>query len=120
MKRFLFLITVAILSVTVVFAAKPDFGSDGTTYEKDGQTLDFYNNGMVVYKAQGAPESRRGEWHVKDNGRVGGNYVTDVPITVEIYVGNRTVTMTGTLTYAVNKGTNVGQLRLNGERWRKW
>lgn len=75
---------------------------------------------MVVYKAEGMSESRRGEWTVNDKGKVGGNYVTSVPITVEIYVGNRTVTMTGTLSYAVNKGTNVGELKLNGEYWRKW
>lgn len=105
------------MSVSTAIAAKPDFGSDGTTYQYNGQTLDFYSNGTVVYHANGSPVSRCGDWTVKDRGHVGGNYVTAVPI--EVKIGDRTVTMNGTLNYSVNLGTNVGRLVLNGYNWSK-
>lgn len=95
-----------------------DFGSDGMTFYKNGQTLDLYNNGLVVYLAKGSPVSRRGDW--KKGGGRGiasrrtGRQTSDGGITVSVYVGDRTVTWTGNVNYSNGQITSI---TLDGETW---
>jgi len=74
---------------------------EGCTFESEnGETLDFYSGGKVIYKAKGVNISRRGDYTISGRN-----------ITVNIYVGNRTVTFKGTYISYNNK------LVLNGSNW---
>ena len=88
---------------------------DGVTfYSSDGETLDFYAD-KVIYHAEGMSISRRGDWECSYISGVGNtNYKW--AITVRIYVGNRTVTMTGYIESYQN-GRLKGNLILDGKKW---
>ncbi len=99
---------------------KPNFGN-GVTFQNSSETLDFYANGTVVYKSGNAP-SRRGDWTVDLRGQRKqiGNVTKDVPITVSIYISDRTITLKGYINYHVGWGNNIKSLKLNGKNWEKW
>ena len=92
----------------------------GLTFEsRDGETLDFYAD-KVVYHAKGANVSRRGDY------RIGG--ISNVAhavgqehryITIDIYVGERTVTLKGSFTYKTGNGEVIA-LTLYGQKWSRW
>ncbi|MDE6011348.1 MAG: hypothetical protein K2G91_01220 [Prevotella sp.] len=120
MKNY-FLTLVCLLLTTMAFSqTKPKFG-DGVTFQRNTETLDFYNDGSVIYKSGDAP-SRRGEWSVNLYGKKKqlGNVTENVPITVTIYVSDRKVELKGYINYHVGNGTPIKSLILNNETWRKW
>lgn len=92
----------------------------GLTFEsRNGETLDFYAD-KVIYRAKGANVSRRGDY------RIGGisNPVHAVGqenrhITIDIYVGESTVTLKGSFTYNIGSGEVVA-LTLDGKNWSRW
>lgn len=118
MKKLVSLFTLLMVCV-FTYAAGPDMS--GSTYRdvKSGETLDFYSD-KVVYKADGAPISRRGDYSFGSSAGlrqpVGGN--KSVKITVSIYVGERTVKLTGAITYDPKTG-KPSNLFLNGRYWTK-
>lgn len=122
MKKILILFACLIVSVVAFSQTKPNF-EEGTTFQSNmNETLDFYNDGTVVYHAKNAPVSRRGEWVVDLRGksRQLGNVTENVPITVTVFVSGRRVEMRGYINYHVGIGNNIKSLTLNGSAWRKW
>lgn len=120
MKKFLLTLFCLFMTTVVFSQIKPDFGN-GVTFQQGTETLDFYSDGSVIYKSGDAP-SRRGQWSVNLYGKKKqlGNVTENVPITVTIYVSDRTVELKGYINYHVGKGTPIKSLTLNNKTWRKW
>ncbi len=97
----------------------PQFGS-GYTFTHNGQTLDFYSDGTVYYSANNGAPTRRGDWTVETSrySKFIGNVTKPVPITVNIYVGDRVVTMKGTIQYCPASGKDIRSLTLDGSTWK--
>ncbi len=88
---------------------------DGLTFtSSEGETLDFYSN-SVIYHAQGADISRKGEYSFGGTNTAHGVGNRTWYITVNIYVGSRTVTLKGTV--KATDGGQVMKLILNGKEW---
>lgn len=114
MKK-LFLLFVLLSTNFTLFAANPDL-NEVTFVSKYNETLDFYKNGMVVYKAKDAPFSRRGEYKVILGGAanvLGDNQKT---IKVHIYIGEDIKTSSGVVNYKYATGY-VNYIILDGEKW---
>lgn len=81
----------------------------------DGATLDFYSD-KVIYCAKGSNISRRGDYSVSSKENIGheGKY----PMSVMIYVGERTVKMEGICHYNQSQ-RRVDYLILNRQRWNR-
>jgi len=62
-----------------------------------GETLDFYDDGTVLYHAEGASISRKGDWTLGEVSNIGSPM--SCRITVNIYVSERTVTKKGHVEY---------------------
>lgn len=110
------------LFCAIAYAAKqPEFGS-GLTFQKGDQTIDFYQNGTVVYSSNSGAPSRRGEWSVDTRSYANfiGNVTKPVPISIKIYVGDRTITMKGNIQYCPANGKDIRNLTLDGSTWKKW
>lgn len=88
---------------------------DGLTFvSSEGETLDFYSS-SVVYHAEGADVSRKGEYSFGSPNVAHGVGDRTWPITVNIYIGSRTVTLRGTV--KATDGGRVIKLVLNGKEW---
>ena len=121
MKKF-FLLLFAVISC---IAASSQNLNDVTFEDPStGETFDFYssNSNQVVYHAQGSPVSRRGVFRIGSDNNKLGRAVGEVQkyITIEIYVGDRTVTLQGIISYARQTG-KVNYIRLdNGSILKPW
>lgn len=120
MKKILLTLFCLVMTTVVFSQTKPKFG-EGMTFQSNTETLDFYNDGSVIYKSGDAP-SRRGQWSVNLYGKKKqlGNVTENVPITVTIYISDRAVELNGYINYHVGNGTPIQSLTLNNRTWRKW
>lgn len=118
MKKIL-CIMVSLFVCGMALAASPNLSGYTFTSTRGGETLDFYSD-KVVYHAPGMPISRRGDYSFGGTQGlrqpVGGN--KSVKINVNVYVGERTVTLSGFVTYNPNNG-EPSNLFLNGVYWTK-
>ena len=118
MKRllvlFFALLGVFVLSTNANAQSKPKM-EDLTFKSSQGETLDFYSD-YVIYHAEGSDVSRRGEYTFGGSSVVHSVGSTTWSITINIYVGSRTITMKGQVK-AKNDGTVIW-LKIDGKEWK--
>ena len=104
------------LMICSIALAGPDLSGYSFKDTSTGETYDFYSD-KVVYYAPGAPNSRRGDYSIGRGVATSRSASANVsaPISIQIYIGDRTVTISGTITY--NRMTNRPiSLVLNGRQ----
>lgn len=88
-----------------------------------GETYDFYSSrdNMVVYHAKGSPVTRRGEFSIGANDRNVAHGVGEIRkyITINVWVGDRTVKLTGIISYQTSGKVNYIKLD-NGSMLTPW
>lgn len=104
MKKIIALIPMLMMCI-ISFAAGPNMNGYSFKDTKTGEVFDFYSD-KVIYKAPGTAPSRWGEYSFGNSAGlrqpVGGN--KSVKITIQVYVGDRSVTLTGFVTYDPSTG----------------
>ena len=120
MKRMLFLLVafmgLSMFTSTLSAASEAKPKLDGLTFtSKNGDTLDFYSD-FIVYKADGADYSRKGDWSLGGVSSWNGNSAV-WRITVNIYVGKNIKTLKGYVT-ADRWSGKVWKFELDGQVWR--
>lgn len=121
MKKFFSLVLFTILGCTIGYAQR----LNDVTLENPstGETYDFYSsqNNTVIYHANGSPVSRRGEFSIGAEDRNVAHAVGETRkyITINIYVGERTVTLRGIISYQSSGKVNYIKLD-NGSTLKPW
>lgn len=91
----------------------PKLAGKSFTSENE-ETLDFYED-YVVYHAKGADYSRRGDYSIGNQLGTSGNPCWKRSLKVTIYVGDRSVTLSGRVEF--KNATSINRLILNNEVW---